>query len=199
MRPQIKKAEGVSRLPFWPPPPSRRAQVLHRPKGVRREALILQAEAPSGTQILPCTGRRSEAIQTVFAGDHCGGRPSSCPTSTSKCCRVRRSGVQAVDASLRSYRRTGVHLEGFQPGLSRLKTHAMLRPTTVTVGRSLAGRTAVDLHQGHVREVAQKNIRFIRLWFTRMLGVLGGRRSLVAQLEEALARGVGFDGSAVEG
>ena len=37
----------------------------------------------------------------------------------------------------------------------------------------LNGRIPVDSHQEYVlREVAQKNIRFIRLWFTDVAGVL---------------------------
>jgi len=58
----------------------------------------------------------------------------------------------------------------------------------------------VDSHQEHVlREVAQKNIRFIRLWFTDVAGVLKSISIDPGELEDAFAEGIGFDGSAVEG
>ena len=48
------------------------------------------------------------------------------------------------------------------------------RPQSLRSARSfLNGRIPVDSHQEYVlREVAQKNIRFIRLWFTDVAGVL---------------------------
>ena len=58
----------------------------------------------------------------------------------------------------------------------------------------------MDSHQEHVlREVAQKNIRFIRLWFTDVAGVLKSISIDPGELEDAFAEGIGFDGSAVEG
>jgi len=58
----------------------------------------------------------------------------------------------------------------------------------------------VDSHQEHVlREVAQKNIRFIRLWFTDVAGVLKSISIDPGELEDAFAEGIGFDGSAVVG
>ena len=58
----------------------------------------------------------------------------------------------------------------------------------------------MDSHQEYVlREVAQKNIRFIRLWFTDVAGVLKSISIDPGELEEAFAEGIGFDGSAVEG
>jgi len=43
------------------------------------------------------------------------------------------------------------------------------------------------------------NVRFIRLWFTDILGFLKSFAIPISQLEEALEGGVGFDGSAVQG
>ena len=58
----------------------------------------------------------------------------------------------------------------------------------------------MDSHQEHVlREVAQKNIRFIRLWFTDVAGVLKSISIDPGELEDAFTEGIGFDGSAVEG
>ncbi|MBI4298609.1 MAG: glutamine synthetase [Chloroflexi bacterium] len=45
----------------------------------------------------------------------------------------------------------------------------------------------------------EQDVRFIRLWFTDILGYLKGIAITVGELEDALIRGVGFDGSSVEG
>ncbi len=42
-------------------------------------------------------------------------------------------------------------------------------------------------------------VKFIRLWFTDILGFLKNVAITIEELEEALEEGVGFDGSAVEG
>jgi glutamine synthetase len=42
-------------------------------------------------------------------------------------------------------------------------------------------------------------VKFIRLWFTDILGALKNVAITIEELEEALEEGVGFDGSAVEG
>ena len=49
----------------------------------------------------------------------------------------------------------------------------------------------MDSHQEYVlREVAQKNIRFIRLWFTDVAGVLKSISIDPGELEEAFAEGI---------
>ena len=45
----------------------------------------------------------------------------------------------------------------------------------------------------------ERQVKFIRLWFTDILGFLKNVAIPVEQLEEALDEGVGFDGSSVEG
>ncbi|PKB67600.1 MAG: glutamine synthetase [SAR202 cluster bacterium Io17-Chloro-G3] len=45
----------------------------------------------------------------------------------------------------------------------------------------------------------ENDVRFIRLWFTDILGDLKGFAITVAELETALDRGMGFDGSSIEG
>ncbi|GIG27465.1 type I glutamate--ammonia ligase [Cellulomonas marina] len=50
-----------------------------------------------------------------------------------------------------------------------------------------------------LRAVEERDIRFIRLWFTDVLGVLKSVAVAPAELESAFAEGIGFDGSAIEG
>jgi len=45
----------------------------------------------------------------------------------------------------------------------------------------------------------EKNVRFIRLWFTDVLGFLKGFAITPSELEGALEEGMGFDGSSIEG
>ncbi|MBI4233679.1 MAG: glutamine synthetase [Chloroflexi bacterium] len=57
-------------------------------------------------------------------------------------------------------------------------------------------KEAVDYVLHMARE---QDVRFIRLWFTDILGSLKGIAITREELEDALQRGVGFDGSSVEG
>ncbi|AEH10540.1 MULTISPECIES: type I glutamate--ammonia ligase [Protofrankia] len=50
-----------------------------------------------------------------------------------------------------------------------------------------------------LRTLEERDIRFIRLWFTDVLGVLKSVEIAPAELEGALAEGIGFDGSSIEG
>ncbi len=50
-----------------------------------------------------------------------------------------------------------------------------------------------------LRAVEDRNVKFIRLWFTDVLGFLKSVAIAPAELEGAFAEGVGFDGSAIEG
>lgn len=50
-----------------------------------------------------------------------------------------------------------------------------------------------------LRAMEERDIRFIRLWFTDVLGFLKSVAIAPAELEGAFAEGVGFDGSAIEG
>ena len=43
------------------------------------------------------------------------------------------------------------------------------------------------------------DVKFIRLWFTDILGYLKGFAITVGELEHALDEGMGFDGSSIEG
>jgi glutamine synthetase len=57
-------------------------------------------------------------------------------------------------------------------------------------------------HTPHVayvlRTVEERGIRFIRLWFVDVLGLLKSTAIPVSELEQALEEGVGLDGSAIE-
>jgi glutamine synthetase len=58
----------------------------------------------------------------------------------------------------------------------------------------------VDRQQEFVlRTIEERDIRFVRLWFTDVLGFLKSVAVAPAELESAFAEGIGFDGSAVEG
>ncbi|MCW2608322.1 MAG: glutamine synthetase [Frankiales bacterium] len=50
-----------------------------------------------------------------------------------------------------------------------------------------------------LRTLEERDIRFIRLWFTDVLGTLKSVAIAPAELEGAFAEGLGFDGSAIEG
>jgi glutamine synthetase len=50
-----------------------------------------------------------------------------------------------------------------------------------------------------LRALEERDVRFVRLWFTDVLGVLKSVAVAPAELEAAFAEGIGFDGSAIEG
>ena len=50
-----------------------------------------------------------------------------------------------------------------------------------------------------LRTLEERDIRFVRLWFTDVLGALKSVAVAPAELEGAFADGIGFDGSAIEG
>ena len=50
-----------------------------------------------------------------------------------------------------------------------------------------------------LRTVEERDIRFIRLWFTDVLGNLKSFSISAEDLEEAFEEGIGFDGSSVQG
>ncbi len=50
-----------------------------------------------------------------------------------------------------------------------------------------------------LRTIEERDIRFIRLWFTDVLGMLKSVAIAPAELESAFEEGIGFDGSAIQG
>src|SRR5262245_41651526 len=62
------------------------------------------------------------------------------------------------------------------------------------------GKRKMDKQQEFVRRALEdRAIRFVRLWFTDVLGFLKSVAVAPAELEGAFAEGLGFDGSAIEG
>ena len=58
----------------------------------------------------------------------------------------------------------------------------------------------MDRQQDFVlRTLEERDIRFVRLWFTDVLGTLKSVSVAPAELEAAFEEGIGFDGSAIEG
>src|SRR5215210_2467740 len=58
----------------------------------------------------------------------------------------------------------------------------------------------MDRQQDFVlRALEERDVRFVRLWFTDVLGYLKSVAVAPAELEGAFAEGIGFDGSAIEG
>jgi glutamine synthetase len=50
-----------------------------------------------------------------------------------------------------------------------------------------------------LRAIEERDVRFVRMWFTDVLGFLKSVAVAPAELEGAFAEGMGFDGSAIEG
>ncbi len=50
-----------------------------------------------------------------------------------------------------------------------------------------------------LRALEERDVRFVRLWFTDVLGYLKSVSVAPAELENAFDEGIGFDGSAIEG
>ena len=50
-----------------------------------------------------------------------------------------------------------------------------------------------------LRQIEERDVRFVRLWFTDVLGALKSVAIAPAELEGAFNEGIGFDGSAIEG
>lgn len=50
-----------------------------------------------------------------------------------------------------------------------------------------------------LRTIEERDIRFVRLWFTDVLGMLKSVSVAPAELEGAFSEGIGFDGSAIQG
>ena len=53
--------------------------------------------------------------------------------------------------------------------------------------------------EGVLKIVTDKKIKFIRIWFTDILGFLKSFAITAEELEEAFEEGMGFDGSSIQG
>ena len=62
------------------------------------------------------------------------------------------------------------------------------------------GRRLPEHRQGHHRLLrATSDVRFVRLWFTDLLGQLKSFSINAAELDDAFEGGMGFDGSSITG
>jgi glutamine synthetase len=66
-------------------------------------------------------------------------------------------------------------------------------------GSKMADESRKEASEYVLKMVKEHDVKFIRLWFTDILGVLKSFAITVAELETALEEGMGFDGSSIEG
>jgi glutamine synthetase len=79
--------------------------------------------------------------------------------------------------------------------------------TTLYKGRLKTGKRRAEMEnrsskesKEYILKVAKEHdVKFIRLWFTDILGILKGFAITVGELEGALEQGMGFDGSSIQG
>jgi glutamine synthetase len=64
---------------------------------------------------------------------------------------------------------------------------------------SAVAKKADDAKEYVIKKTREQNVRFIRLWFTDILGFLKSFAITTDHLEEALNDGMGFDGSSIQG
>src|SRR5919107_2308462 len=60
-------------------------------------------------------------------------------------------------------------------------------------------RLDTQTKQDIISQAEENNVKFIRLWFTDILGTLKSFAITVGELEDALEDGMGFDGSSITG
>ena len=58
---------------------------------------------------------------------------------------------------------------------------------------------AKDTKQNVLEQAKNNDVKFVRLWFTDILGMLKSFSITVDELEDALEGGMGFDGSSITG
>ena len=80
------------------------------------------------------------------------------------------------------------------------KLHAAQSGSTPRARCPVGQDESMDRQQEYVlRTIEERDIRFVRLWFTDILGALKSVAVAPAELEQAFTEGIGFDGSAIEG
>src|SRR4029450_5427552 len=115
-------------------------------------------------------------------------------SSTARCCPGARASTTRCRPtwSTSPSRRPGPPADS-HPDQVRSRTK-QIRNTT------FLGSAPMDRQQEFVlRTLEERDIRFVRLWFTDVLGYLKSVAVAPAELEGAFAEGIGFDGSAIEG
>ena len=83
--------------------------------------------------------------------------------------------------------------------LERIRHFAGHRGARPAGEREIRHRVEQHSRVGVLRTLEERDIRFVRLWFTDVLGTLKSIAVAPAELEGAFADGIGFDGSAIEG
>ena len=63
----------------------------------------------------------------------------------------------------------------------------------------MAAKSRSEACEYVLKKAKEQNVKFIRLWFTDILGFLKSFSITVEELENALTDGMGFDGSSIEG
>jgi glutamine synthetase len=72
-------------------------------------------------------------------------------------------------------------------------------PLAMGARKTRGGSLDTTSKQNVLQEARDKNVKFIRLWFTDILGTLKSFAITVDELEDALDGGMGFDGSSITG
>lgn len=75
----------------------------------------------------------------------------------------------------------------------------VLACTRGRVGQSMHNRRMGKQEDFVLRAIEERDVRFVRLWFTDVLGFLKSVSVAPAELEGAFTEGIGFDGSSIEG
>ena len=57
----------------------------------------------------------------------------------------------------------------------------------------------IDTKQYVIKQIEERNIRFLRLWFTDIFGNLKNVAITPSDIEIAFEEGIGFDGSSIDG
>ena len=63
----------------------------------------------------------------------------------------------------------------------------------------MAAKSRKESKEYVLKMAKEHDVKFIRLWFTDILGMLKGFAITIGELENALEQGMGFDGSSIEG
>jgi len=63
----------------------------------------------------------------------------------------------------------------------------------------MENRSSKESKEYILKVAKEHDVKFIRLWFTDILGIMKGFAITVGELEDALEQGMGFDGSSIQG
>ncbi len=63
----------------------------------------------------------------------------------------------------------------------------------------MTARNRAEANEYVIKKTKEQGVRFVRLWFTDILGMLKSFTITIDELQTALSEGMGFDGSSIEG